>query len=100
MTRAPGPAGEEPEPEGGRAAERLRQMMLERFGTETPPGPPDDDVDLSDHRSADDVDRPDERSADDVDRPDERSLDDDDDVVHSDHRSADDVRPPRGGPTG
>ncbi|HSI80537.1 MAG TPA: hypothetical protein VK919_07795 [Solirubrobacterales bacterium] len=42
MTRAPDDEEERPG-KGGRAAERLRQFLAARFGSEAPPVPPDEE---------------------------------------------------------
>jgi len=42
MTRGPD-ENEETPAKGGKAAERLRQFLAERFGDEAPPIPPDQD---------------------------------------------------------
>ena len=42
MTRGPDEK-EEPPGQGGKAAERLREFLAERFGDEAPPIPPDED---------------------------------------------------------
>ena len=42
MTRGPDEK-EEPQEKGGKAAERLRQFLAERFGDEAPAIPPDED---------------------------------------------------------
>ena len=54
MTRAPDE--EEPPAKGGRAAERLRQFLAERFGDEAPPIPPDEDEEQTEPNASPEVD--------------------------------------------
>lgn len=44
----------EPQPRGGRAAERLRQHLAARYGDDAPPVPPDAEGDEADQERAED----------------------------------------------
>jgi len=54
MTRGPDEK-EEPPAQGGKAAERLRQFLAERFGNEAPPIPPDEDEEQADPNASPNV---------------------------------------------
>jgi hypothetical protein len=54
MTRGPDEK-EEPPAKGGKAAERLRQFLAERFGDEAPPIPPDEDAEQAEPKASPEV---------------------------------------------